>query len=72
VLTEELNRLRHPLPWQHHSDQRSGRNSHRSAFVTADRYPVGTVLCVQDKEMKQAWCLAASSTGATSRALMRL
>jgi hypothetical protein len=44
----------------------------RGAFVTADRYPVGTVLCVQDKEMKQAWCLVASSTSATSRALIRL
>ncbi len=44
----------------------------RGALVTAGRYQVGTVLCVQDKEMKQAWCLATSSTGATSRALMRL
>jgi Transposase DDE domain len=44
----------------------------RGALVTADRYPVGTVLCVQDREMKQAWCLATSSTGATSRALMSL
>ena len=43
----------------------------RGASVTADRYPVGTVLCVHDKEMKQAWCLAAS-TSATSRALMSL
>jgi hypothetical protein len=43
----------------------------RDAFVKADRYHVGTVLCVQDKKMKQAWCLAASSTSATSRALMR-
>ncbi len=43
----------------------------RGAMVTADRYQVGTVLCVQDRKMKQAWCLAASSTSATSRALMR-
>ena len=41
----------------------------RGASVTADRYPVGTVLCVHDKEM--TWCLAAS-TSATSRALMSL
>ena len=34
----------------------------RAAAVTADRYPVGTVVCVQDPDMKQAWCLAASST----------
>src|ERR1035438_5272481 len=40
----------------------------RDALVTADRYQVGTVLCVQDKEMKQAWCLATSSTSATLRA----
>src|SRR3984957_12183215 len=27
----------------------------RGAMVTADRYPVGTVVCVRDPEMKQAW-----------------
>jgi hypothetical protein len=36
----------------------------RGAEVTADRYRVGTVVCVQDPDMKQAWCLAASSTDA--------
>lgn len=41
----------------------------RRAEVTADRYQVGTVVCVQDKAMKQAWCLAASSTDATARQL---
>ena len=40
--------------------------------MTAERYQVGTVLCVQDREMKQAWCLASSSTDASSRALMSL
>jgi Transposase DDE domain len=44
----------------------------RDAMVTAERYRVGTVLCVQDKAMKQAWCLATSSTVATARALMTL
>ena len=44
----------------------------RGALVTSDRYQVGTVLCVQDKEMKQAWCLAASSADATSKELMSL
>lgn len=44
----------------------------RDALVTAERYQVGTVLCVQDKAMKQAWCLATSSTSATARALMTL
>ncbi|MGB8176006.1 MAG: hypothetical protein WCF29_13530, partial [Pseudolabrys sp.] len=41
----------------------------RGAEVTADRYRVGTVVCVQDPDMKQAWCLAASSTDATAKQL---
>src|SRR6202023_3780032 len=41
----------------------------RGAMVTADRYRVGTVVCVRDPEMKQAWCLAASSTEATAKDL---
>jgi hypothetical protein len=44
----------------------------RNALVTAEHYQVGIVLCVQDTAMKQAWCLATSSTVATARALMRL
>lgn len=44
----------------------------RDALVTAERYRVGTVLCVQDKAMKQAWCLATSSTAPTARALITL
>jgi len=32
----------------------------RGALVTADRYGVGTVVCVRDKDMKGAWCLATS------------
>jgi len=44
----------------------------RNASVTAERYQVSTVLCVQDTAMKQAWCLATSSTAATARALMSL
>jgi Transposase DDE domain len=44
----------------------------RDALVTAERYQVGTVLCVQEEAMKQAWCLATSSTEATARALMSL
>src|SRR6201992_387800 len=42
----------------------------RGAAVRADRYVVGTVVCVQDPDMKQAWCLAASSTDATARELI--
>jgi hypothetical protein len=44
----------------------------RGAGVTAERYQVGTVLCVQDREMKQAWCLATSTTDQTAKALMTL
>jgi len=42
----------------------------RGAAVTADLYRVGTVVCVQDPDMKQAWCLAASSTDATAKHLI--
>ena len=44
----------------------------RGASVTAERYQVGTVLCVQDKTMKQAWCLATSSADAKPKALTGL
>ena len=44
----------------------------RGALVTAERYPVGTVVCVQDHAMKQAWCLASSSTDATAKTLTGL
>jgi hypothetical protein len=39
--------------------------------VTAERYKVGSVLCVQDKDMKQAWCLATSTTDACNRGKTR-
>src|SRR4029077_2737097 len=42
----------------------------RGAAVTAYRYAVGTVVCVHDPDMKQAWCLAASSTDATAKQLI--
>jgi hypothetical protein len=32
----------------------------RGAAVTAERYGVGAVVCLRDKAMKQAWCLATS------------
>ena len=44
----------------------------RDALVTAERYQVGAVLCVQDTAMKQAWCLATSSAEETAKALMKL
>ncbi len=48
-----------------------GAHTLRGAKVTADKYQVGTVVCVQDKDMKQAWCLAASSPSATANELIR-
>ena len=42
----------------------------RSAQVTADRYTVGAVVCVHDPDMKQAWCLAASSANATAKQMI--
>lgn len=44
----------------------------RGALVTAERYQVGAVLCVRDKDMKQAWCLATNLTDATASSLKRL
>jgi hypothetical protein len=44
----------------------------RGAMVTAERYAVGTVLCVRDTDMKQAWCLASSRPDATAAALKSL
>ena len=44
----------------------------RGAEVTADRYQVGTMVWVQDPDMKQAWCLAASSPDATAKQLAGL
>ncbi len=44
----------------------------RGALVTADRYQVGTVVCVRDKDMKQAWCLATNLIDATASQLKRL
>jgi len=37
----------------------------RDPMVTAEQYPVGAVLCVQDPDMKGAWCLATSYRNAT-------
>ena len=44
----------------------------RAASVTAMGYPVGTVVCVQAKDMKDPWCLAASTTNEPGRALINL
>jgi hypothetical protein len=42
----------------------------RNAFVTADGYQVGSVVCVHAKDMKEPWCLAASTTTDTAKQLM--
>jgi hypothetical protein len=44
----------------------------RGAFVTAERYQVGSVVCVRDKDMKQAWCLATNLADATAGFLKEL
>jgi len=44
----------------------------RGATVTAAGCPVATVVCLQAKDMKQPWCLAASDTQETARALVNL
>jgi Transposase DDE domain len=41
-------------------------------MVTADRYQVGTVVRVRDKDMKGAWCLATSYKDTTAGALKTL
>jgi hypothetical protein len=44
----------------------------RGALVTAERHQVGTVVCVRDKDMKQAWSLATNLTDATASFLKEL
>lgn len=42
----------------------------RNATITADDSAVNTVVCVQDKGMKEPWCLAASDITASARTLI--
>jgi hypothetical protein len=42
----------------------------RDTEVTAGRHKVGAVVCVKAREMKEAWCLAASNAEATAREIM--
>ncbi len=44
----------------------------RGARVTGSGYPVGTVVCVQDKGMKEPWCIATNTTDMPARALINL
>lgn len=39
----------------------------KGAEVTAGRHKVGAVVCVRARDMKEAWCLAASNAGASAR-----
>ena len=41
-------------------------------MVTEAQCPVGAVVCVQAKDMKEAWCLAASNAAAPSRQIIDL
>ena len=42
----------------------------RNVTITADNCPVNTIVCVQDKDMKEPWCLAASDVTASARTLI--
>jgi hypothetical protein len=44
----------------------------RGATLTALGYPVGTVVCVQARDMKEPWCLATSTTDKPARVLINL
>jgi hypothetical protein len=44
----------------------------RGGAVTAERYAVGTVVCVQAKGMKEPWCLATSLADADAKSLIAL
>jgi hypothetical protein len=43
----------------------------RGAAVTAQDYPVGAVVCVQAKDMKQPWCLATSLADEQAKSLLK-
>src|SRR3954471_20729173 len=44
----------------------------RDAGVTEAQCPVGAVVCVHAKDMKEAWCLATSNAAASSRQIIDL
>src|SRR3954470_23293588 len=44
----------------------------RDAAVTEAQCPVGAIVCVQAKGMKEAWCLAATNAAAPSRQIIDL
>jgi hypothetical protein len=52
---------------------KGGRARHlRGASVTAAAQPVGAVVCVHAKNMKEPWCLAASNADAPAREIVNL
>ena len=44
----------------------------RGVTVTADKAEVGAVVCVHDKKMKEAWCLATSRTDLVAQQVVKL
>jgi hypothetical protein len=44
----------------------------RKALVTADKYPVPAVVCVQERGMKEAWCLATSRDALAPKQVIEL
>jgi hypothetical protein len=44
----------------------------RDAAVTAARCPVGAVVCVHARDMKEPWCLVASNSNATAPQIIKL
>jgi hypothetical protein len=58
-----------PLLWLT-VDKKTLKDRRNLYEVTAERYEVDTVVCVRETDMKQSWCLAASSTDETARDLI--
>src|SRR4051812_38773720 len=49
-----------------------GGRARKLRDATEAQYPVGAVVCVQAKGMKEAWCLATSNAAASSRQIIDL
>ena len=66
-VTDAQGEMRAAAEWVGHGGR---ARTLRGAHVTADQYRVGTVVCVQAKDMKEPWCLAASTTTESARTLI--
>jgi hypothetical protein len=53
TVTAASGETRTPAAWVHPNGR---ARTLRGAKVTAEKYEVGSVVCVQEKDMKQAWC----------------